>query len=130
MPADNQTKVTDYPPGLWRGGQVSKERQQRRAEREAARRSRRPERTAAAEKRRRREARKDRLTGWLPAGAGRQTGLLAEKRRRQAGGTFAVLVAFNLLVFAFTRDFYVTGFTLVASCWVAPIVHMMLFRKG
>ena len=80
--------------------------------------------------RRRRDARKERLTGWLPKPPARQTGLLAEKRRRQAGGTFAVLVAFNLLVFAFTQDFYVTGFTLVASLLGAPILHMMLFRKG
>ena len=44
--------------------------------------------------------------------------------------TFAVLVAFNLLVFAFTQDFYITGFTLVASLLGAPILHMMLFKKG
>ena len=41
-----------------------------------------------------------------------------------------MLVAANLLVFAFTRDFYVTGLTLVASLLGAPIIHMMLFRKG
>ncbi|HCB03405.1 MAG TPA: hypothetical protein DEQ43_03980, partial [Nocardioides bacterium] len=88
------------------------------------------ERAAAAEKQARREARKARLTGWVPKASGRQSGPLAEKRRRQAGMTFAILVAFNLLVFAFTRDFYVTGLTLVASLLGAPIVHMMLFRKG
>jgi hypothetical protein len=108
---------------------VSKERQKRRAEREAAVAAAAARRTAAAEKQARRDAWKQRLTGWLPNTAGRQTGLLAEKRRRQAGGTFAVLVAFNLLVFAFTQDFYITGFTLVASLLGAPIVHMMLFRK-
>jgi len=41
-----------------------------------------------------------------------------------------VLVALNLLVFAFTKDFYVTGLTLVTSLLGAPIIHMMLFRKG
>jgi hypothetical protein len=109
---------------------MSKERQQRRAAREVEVAAATAQRAAQAERQARREARKARLTGWLPSTAGRQTGLLAEKRRRQASGTFAVLVAFNLLVFAFTRDFYVTGFTLVASLLGAPIVHMMLFRKG
>ncbi len=87
-------------------------------------------RAAEAEKQARRDARKDRLVGWVPKPPARQTGLLAEKRRRQAGATFAGLVAFNLLVFAFTQDFYITGFTVVASLLGAPIIHMMLFRKG
>jgi len=109
---------------------VSKERQQRRAAREAQVAAANAERAAAAQKQAQREARRDKLVGWVPRAPARQTGLLAEKRRRQAGGTFAVLVAFNLLVFAFTQDFYVTGFTIVASLLGAPIIHMMLFRKG
>jgi hypothetical protein len=109
---------------------VSKERAQRRAERESAAARLAEQRSAEAERRARRAARKDRLTGWLPKPAARQTGLLAEKRRRQAGATFAVLVAVNLLVFAFTEDWYLTALTLVASVLGAPIVHMMLFRRG
>jgi len=109
---------------------VSKERAQRRAEREAAAAKVAQQRAAEAERQARREARKDKLTGWVPTGRGRQTGLLAEKRRRQAGATFAVLVAFNLLVFAFTRDVYMVAFTLVASLLGAPIVHMMLFKRN
>jgi hypothetical protein len=109
---------------------VSKERQQRRAEREAAAAALAEQRAAEAERRARRDARAEKLTGWVPKPAPRQTGLLAEKRRRQAGMTFAVLVAVNLLVFAFTRDWYLTGFTLVASVLGAPIVHMILTRKG
>jgi len=109
---------------------VSKERQQRRAAREAELAAAAAQRAVAQEKQDRRDARREKLTGWVPRPPARQTGLLAEKRRRQAGGTFAVLVAFNLLVFAFTRDFYVTGLTLVASLLGAPIIHMMLFRKG
>jgi hypothetical protein len=108
---------------------MSKERQQRRAEREATAARLAEQRAVEAEKQGRRDARKDRLTGWLPTKAGRQTGPLAEKRRRQAGGTFAVLVALNLLVFAFTEDWYLTALTLVASLLGAPIVHMMLFRR-
>ena len=109
---------------------MSKERQRRRAEREAQVAAAAAERAAEAEKQARRDARKERLTGWVPRPAARPTGLLAEKRRRQAGGTFAVLVAFNMLVFAFTQDFYITGLTCVASLLGAPIVHMMLFKRG
>ena len=109
---------------------MSKERAQRRAEREATAAKVAEQRAAQAEKQARRDARRDRLTGWLPTSSGRQTGPLAEKRRRQAGATFAVLVAFNLLVFAFTRDVYMVAFTLVASLLGAPIVHMMLFRRN
>jgi len=109
---------------------MSKERQQRRAARQAEQAAAAERRAAQAERQARRDARKEKLTGWVPRPAGRPTGLLAEKRRRQAGGTFAVLVAVNLLVFAFTEDWYVTGLTLVASLLGAPIVHMMLFRKG
>jgi hypothetical protein len=109
---------------------VSKERQQRRAAREAEVAAAAAVRAAEAGKQARRDARKDKLLGWVPKAPARQTGILAEKRRRQAGATFAGLAAFNLLVFAFTQDFYITGFTLVASLLGAPIVHMMLFRKG
>ena len=109
---------------------MSKERAQRRAEREAAVATAAAARAVEAERAARRTARRERLTGWLPTSSGRQTGPLAEKRRRQAGATFAVLVAFNLLVFAFTRDVYMVAFTLVASLLGAPIVHMMLFRRN
>ncbi|MFL6026683.1 MAG: hypothetical protein ACJ72K_07095 [Friedmanniella sp.] len=109
---------------------MSKERQQRRAKREAAAAVLAAKRAAEAERQARKDARRDKLTGWVPRPAPRPGGVLAEKRRRQAGFTFAVLVAFNLLVFAFTRDWYVTGFTVVASLLGAPIIHMILTRKG
>lgn len=109
---------------------MSKERQKRRAERQAEVAAAAAARAVAQERQERRDARRQALTGWIPRPPARQAGLLAEKRRRQAGGTFAVLVAFNLLVFAFTQDFYITGFTLVASLLGAPIIHMMLFRRG
>ena len=109
---------------------MSKERQKRRAEREAAAAVLAQRRAEEAERHARKHARREKLVGWLPRPAARPSGPLAEKRRRQAGFTFAVLVAFNLLVFAFTRDWYVTGLTLVASLLGAPIIHMILTRKG
>ncbi|HEX5087252.1 MAG TPA: hypothetical protein VFV89_05550 [Nocardioides sp.] len=109
---------------------MSKERQKRRAEREAAALAVAEQQAAAAERRVRKDARRERLTGWVPRPAARPGGVLAEKRRRQAGFTLAVLVAFNLLVYAFTQDWYVTGLTVVASVLGAPIVHMILTRKG
>jgi hypothetical protein len=109
---------------------MSKERQKRRAEREAAAAVLAERRAAEAERRARKDARREKLVGWVPRPAARPGGVLAEKRRRQAGFTFAVLVAFNLLVYAFTRDWYVTGFTIVASLLGAPIIHMILTRKG
>jgi hypothetical protein len=112
------------------GSPVSKERAKRRAEREAAAALVAERRAAEAQRRARREARKKKLSGWMPRPAARQSGLLAEKRRRQAGMTVAVLVAVNLLVFAFSEDWYLTGLTVVASLLGAPIVHMILTRKG
>jgi hypothetical protein len=109
---------------------VSKERQKRRAEREAAAAVLARKRLDEAERRARKDARRKQWTGWIPKPPARQSGLLAEKRRRQVGFTFAVLVAFNLLVYAFTQDWYVTGFTIVASLLGAPIIHMILTRKG
>jgi hypothetical protein len=109
---------------------MSKERRKRRAAREAAAAVLARKRVEEAERRARKDARRQQLVGWIPRPAARPGGVLAEKRRRQAGFTFAVLVAFNLLVFAFTEDWYVTGLTLVASVLGAPIVHMILTRKG
>jgi hypothetical protein len=109
---------------------VSKERQKRRAEREAAAAVLAERRAAQAQKQARRVSRRQLMVGWVPRPAARPGGVLAEKRSRQVRGTVAVLVAINLLVFAFSRDWYLTALTLVASLLVAPILHMALFRKG
>ena len=109
---------------------MSKERQRRREEREQQAMVAAAARDEAAARAARRTARKRALTRWLPATHSRQTGPLAEKRRREAGATFAVLAALNLLVFAFSRDWSLTAFTLVASLLCAPVVHLMLFRRS
>ena len=109
---------------------MSKERARRREERERQAAVAAAERDAAAARAARRATRKQALTRWLPAKHSRQTGPLAEKRRREAGATFAVLFALNLLVFAFSRDWGLTALTLVASILGAPILHLMLFRRN
>jgi hypothetical protein len=108
---------------------VSRERQQRRAQREAALAQLSAERVAAAERHAKSDRRKARVLQWVPKVAPRQSGLLADRKARQFRATVAVLIAVNLLVFALTRDGYLTGFTVVASLLGAPIVHMMLFGK-
>jgi hypothetical protein len=109
---------------------VSKERAVRRAEREAAAAALAEKRAAEAERETRRRARSARVSGWLPSSTGRQTGLLAERKRREVLATVALLVVVNLLVFAVARDTGLTALLLVASVLGAPILHMMLFRRS
>jgi Flp pilus assembly protein TadB len=108
---------------------VSKERARRREERERQAAVAAAERQAAAEKQARREARKQTVTRYLPATHSRQTGLLAEKRRREVFATGAVLVVLNLVVFAVAGDWALTALLVVASILGAPILYLMLFRR-
>ena len=110
---------------------MSKERAQRRAEREAAATEAAEQRAVEAQREARRRARTERVTGLLPrtSSSGRQTGLLAERKRREVLATVALLVVVNLLVFAVARDNGLTALLLVASVLGAPIVHMMIFRR-
>src|SRR4051812_30702647 len=109
---------------------MSKERAHLRAQREAAAAASAEKRAAEAERESRRRARAQRVTGLLPkSSTGRQTGLLAERRRREILATVALLVVVNLLVFAVARDGGLTALLVVASVLGAPIVHMMIFRR-
>jgi len=108
---------------------MSKERKLRREERERVAAEAAAERAAAAERLARRDARRRAVTSRLPQRHSRQTGPLAERRRNQVGVTFAVLVAVNVLVFAFSPDWGLRGLVLVASILAAPVVYTMLFRR-
>jgi Flp pilus assembly protein TadB len=108
---------------------MSKERARRREERERLAAAASAERRAAAERRARRDARKQAVTRLLPATHSRQTGLLAEKRRREVFATGAVLVVLNLLVFAVAGDWALTALLVVASLLGAPILYLMMFRR-
>ena len=109
---------------------MSKERKLRRAERERVAAETAAARAAEAERQARLDARRQRLTSWLPQRHSRQTGPLAERRRNQAGLTFAVLAAANVLVFAFTPSWSLRALVLVASVLAAPVVYTLMFRRG
>jgi Flp pilus assembly protein TadB len=108
---------------------MSKERAQRRAEREREAAVRSAARAAEAERAERRAARKEALTRWLPTRHSRQTGVLAERRRRQTGVTVALVLAINVLVWVFFDDWAARAMIAVVSLLAAPVLHTMLFRR-
>ncbi len=108
---------------------MSKERAQRRAEREREAAVRAAARAAEAERAERRAARKKAMTRWLPARHSRQTGVLAERRRRQMGATVALVLALNVLVWVFFDDWAARAMIAVVSLLAAPVLHTMLFRR-
>ncbi len=108
---------------------MSKERAQRRAEREREAAVRAAAQAAAAERAERRTARRRALTRWLPARHSRQTGALAERRRREIGATVAMVLLVNLLVWIFVDDWAARAMAAVVSPLAAPVLHTMLFRR-
>jgi Flp pilus assembly protein TadB len=108
---------------------MSKERALRRAERERESAVRAAARAAEAERAERRAARCRALAGRLPRRTSRQSGILAERRRRQAGATVALLLAVNVLVWVFFDDWAARAMVAVVSPLAAPVLHTMLFRR-
>jgi Flp pilus assembly protein TadB len=109
---------------------VSKERKLRREERERVAAEAAAVRAAEAERIARREARVRAVTSRLPQRHSRQTGVLAERRRNQVALTFAVLLAVNVLAFAFVPEWSMRALVLVGSVLGAPVVYTMLFRRA
>ena len=108
---------------------MSKERARRREVREREAAIVRAARAREAEKRERRTARTRALSGLVPKRHSRQTGPLAERKRRQVGVTAAVLLALNVLVWVFVPDWSVRALILAVSLLAAPVLHTMLFRR-
>jgi hypothetical protein len=108
---------------------VSKERAKRRAEREREAAQRAAAQAAAAERSERKAARRRALTRLLPARHSRQSGILAERRRREAGATVAMVLAFNVLVWVFFDDWAARAMVAVVSLLAAPVLHTMFFRR-
>jgi Flp pilus assembly protein TadB len=109
---------------------MSKERARRREERERLAALAAAERAAAAEKAARRTARKQAVTRYLPQSHSRQTGPLAERRRREVLATGAVLVVLNIVFYALSGDAALAALLVVVSILGAPILFLMLFRRG
>jgi hypothetical protein len=109
---------------------VSRERARRRAEREAAAAVLAEQRAAAAAKLARSAARRQLLVGWVPKPRKGPAGIIAERKRRELAGTITFLVAVNVLTYAFSPSWGLRAFVLVASLLCAPVVHIMLHRKG
>ena len=108
---------------------MSKDRARRRAEREREAAVRAAARAAEAERAERRAARREALTGWVPRRTSRPAGILAERRRRQASATVALLLAVNVLVWVFSGDWAARAMVAVVSLLAAPVLHTMLFRR-
>ena len=108
---------------------MSKERQQRRAEREREAALRAAAKAAVAERDERKAARKRRLTRWLPKSAPQPSGVLAERRRQETGLLIAVLIAVNVLVWVFFTDWSARAMIAVLTLLVGPVIHAIFVRN-
>jgi hypothetical protein len=109
---------------------VSKERAQRRAEREREAAVLAAARAAEAERKARRDARTRALASRLPRRRRGPAGILAERRRKQNGALLAVLIAINVLVWIFSDDWALRLAAVVVSLLAAPVLHTLLFRRS
>ena len=112
---------------------MSNERARRRAAREHEAALRASGRAAQAERRERRAARARALsratTGRLPrrTPAGRDTGMLARRRRTHSGLLVAALAVLNVLVWVLRPDWPSRLAALVVSVLTAPVMATLLF---
>ncbi len=86
-------------------------------------------RASGAERRERRAARSRALRLRLPRRRSRQTGVLAARRRRQTGATFALLLCLNLVVWFVFPEWPARAMVLIVSLLAAPVLHTLLFRR-
>jgi hypothetical protein len=107
---------------------VSKERAQRRAEREREAAARQAAREREAVRRARRQARKRTLTGWIPR-PHLTPGVLAARRRTELMATFGLLILLNLLVWLIRPDWAARLGALVVSAVVFPVVLLAVSRR-
>ena len=84
---------------------------------------------AGSEKRERRTARTRAVSVLVPKRHSRQTGVLAERRRRRAGLTLALVVALNVLVWVFVPDWPTRAMVLCVSLLAAPVLHVLLSKR-
>ncbi|MDX6357572.1 MAG: hypothetical protein QOH37_626 [Nocardioidaceae bacterium] len=107
---------------------MSKERAQRRAERERAVAAAAQARQREAERRAKAAARRRSLTGWIPR-PHFQPGIIAQRRRAELGATIGLLLLLNLLVWLVRDDWAARAGALVVSLVVFPVVRLMVTRR-
>jgi hypothetical protein len=107
---------------------MSKERAQRRAQREQAAALAAAARRREAERRAKTAARRRTLTGWIPR-PHFQPGIIAARRRAELGGTIGLLLMINLLVWLVRDDWAARLGALVVSLVVFPVVRLMVTRR-
>jgi len=101
---------------------MSKERAQRRAERERESAIRTAARAAERERAERKLARRRTLTRWLPARTSRLSGVLAERRRNRLRLLVAALVLVQVVVWLFRPDWPARLAALVVSLLLFPLL--------
>ena len=106
---------------------MSKERAQRRAEREREAAIKAAARAREEERRQRAAARKQALTRWVPRPRF-QPGLLARKRRINLAVTFGILAFLNVILWIVRPDWGARVGGIVVSVLAAPVLYTMLFR--
>jgi Flp pilus assembly protein TadB len=108
---------------------VSKERAQRRAEREREAAVLAAAKAAEAERRERREARRQAVRSRLPRKRPGQSGVLAERRRTQTRLLVVAVIVLNVLVWLSTGDWAVRIGALALSLLVGPLVHILMTKN-
>lgn len=113
---------------------MSNERAKRRAVREHESALKAAARAAEAERRERKRARQRALrkvTGQIPglSSTGRQTGVLARRRRIQTSLLVAFLLTVNILVWVVRPDWAARLGVLILSIFAAPVLATMFFRR-
>ena len=107
---------------------MSKERAERRAQREREAEVQAAARARKNERRARSAVRKRTMTGWLPR-PHLMPGTLAARRRREIAATIAILVALNVVVWIMRPEWSARLGALVVSVLVAPILHLFVRRS-
>lgn len=108
---------------------MSKERAQRRAEREREAAIVASARAAEAERKERRAARRQTLTRWLPKQRHRPTGVIAERHRTQTRLLVVAAFLVNAVVWLASGDWAVRVFALLVTLLVVPVVQILMTKN-
>ena len=108
---------------------MSKERAQRRAEREREAAVVAAARAAEAERKERKDARKRALTSRLPQSRRGPSGVIAERRRTQTRLLLVAALIVNAIVWLGTDDWAVRVFALLVTLLVVPVAQILMTKK-